>query len=62
MIKECKRHQWRIGAGIGGIVNGKLKTIGLNIWCWKCGKVIRAYNDVQGISKIKSRTTKARRR
>ncbi len=39
--KEC-RHRWRVGAGIGGIINGKFETIGLNIWCEKCSKKIKA--------------------
>lgn len=45
--KQC-RHDWRIGAGIGGFKrykNGKIKmkSFGLHIWCWKCGRKIHAY-------------------
>ena len=40
--KEC-RHKWIIGAGIGGIEKGKIKSIGLYIRCEKCNKIIKAY-------------------
>ncbi len=41
--KECKRHRWRVGSGIGDIIEGKIETIGLNIWCEKCDKKLVAY-------------------
>ena len=41
---ECKRHQWRVGSGIGSIEKGKIKSIGLNIWCQRCNKKLKAYN------------------
>lgn len=44
-MKECKRHKWRVGAGIGELVKGKLKTVGLHIWCEKCNKKIKARYD-----------------
>jgi len=44
MKKKC-RHKWKIGAGIGGIVKKKIKKIGLYIFCEKCRKTIRAYNQ-----------------
>ncbi len=39
--KECI-HKWRVGSGIGEIVNKKLVTTRLNIWCEKCNKKIKA--------------------
>lgn len=39
---ECKRHRWRVGSGIGGVRNNKIVTLGLNIWCEKCNKKIKA--------------------
>jgi len=41
-MKECKRHKWRIGAGIAEFVKGRLKKVGLHIWCEKCNKKIKA--------------------
>ena len=43
-MKECKRHDWRIGAWKGGIKNGKIVKLGKWIWCYKCGKKILAKN------------------
>jgi len=43
MIK-CRKHDWRVGAGIGEIVSGKIKATKICIWCWKCGKKIYAKN------------------
>jgi len=40
--KECKRHKWRIGAGVGELIGKKLITTKLNIWCEKCDKIIKA--------------------
>lgn len=42
-MKNCKKHRWRVGAGVGEIRNLKLVTTSLNIWCEKCGKKIVAY-------------------
>ncbi len=42
MKEECKRHKWRVGAGIGEIINKKIVTTKLNIWCERCDKVIKA--------------------
>ncbi len=39
--KEC-RHKWRVGSGIGELINKKLVTTKLNIWCEKCNKKIKA--------------------
>ena len=39
---ECKRHKWRVGSGIGELINKKIVTTKLNIWCEKCDKVIKA--------------------
>jgi len=44
VMKECKRHDWRIGAWKGGIKNGKIVKLGKWIWCYKCGKKILAKN------------------
>ena len=41
-MKECKRHKWKVGSGIGELVKGKIKRIGLNIWCENCNKKIKA--------------------
>ena len=40
--KECKRHKWRVGSGIGDLHEGKIKTIGLNIWCENCDRRLTA--------------------
>jgi len=39
---ECKRHSWRVGSGIGELINKKLVTTKLNIWCERCDKKIKA--------------------
>ena len=41
-MKECKRHKWRVGSGIGEFINKKLVTTKLNIWCERCNKKIKA--------------------
>lgn len=44
MKKECKRHDWRVGSFIGYITPlGMFSKKGINIWCYKCGKKIKAY-------------------
>ena len=42
-LKLCKRHDWRVGSFIGYLDTGKIKRRGLNIWCYKCSKKIKAY-------------------
>ena len=48
-MKECKRHDWRVGSFIGDIKRTKktdkiyLYKKGINVWCYKCGKKIKAY-------------------
>lgn len=42
--KEC-RHYWRVGSFIGGLRNGKIRKIGINIWCEKCSKRIIAHTN-----------------
>ena len=39
---ECKRHNWRVGSGIGELINKKFVTTKLNIWCERCDKKIKA--------------------
>ncbi len=48
-MNECKRHKWRVGSGIGELINKKLIKTKLNIWCEKCNKKIKAnyYSDFQ---------------
>ncbi len=41
-MKECKRHKWRVGSGVGEFINKKLITTKLNIWCEKCSRKIKA--------------------
>lgn len=48
---ECKRHDWRVGAYKGEIINGKVKKIGLWIWCFKCNKKILAYYKPKNVRK-----------
>jgi len=40
---ECKRHRWRVGSGNAGLINNKIETTSLNIWCERCGKRMKAY-------------------
>ena len=40
---ECKRHRWRVGSGNAELINKKIRTTSLNIWCEKCGKKFKAY-------------------
>jgi len=44
---DCKNHKWRAGSGNAEIVNGKLVTTSLNIWCENCDKKIKAYYSKQ---------------
>lgn len=41
-MKECKRHKWRVGSGIGELIGKRLIKTKLNIWCEKCDKKIKA--------------------
>lgn len=41
--QECKRHDWKVGSYIGGFKNKRIIKEGINIWCFKCGKKIKAY-------------------
>jgi len=43
MTKECKRHDWRVGSYIGYFIGKRIMKKGINVWCWKCGKRIKAY-------------------
>ena len=43
MSNECKRHKWRVGSGIAELIDGKIITTKLNIWCEKCSKKIKAH-------------------
>lgn len=43
LIKECKKHDWRVGAFIGAVAARKIHKKGVYIRCYKCGKEIRAY-------------------
>jgi len=52
---ECKRHRWRVGAGIGEVVNGKLKKTKLCIWCEKCNKKIYARYNAYGLDKWRNK-------
>jgi len=40
---ECKRHKWRVGSFIGGVKNKRIVKVGINIWCEKCDRRIKAY-------------------
>ena len=42
VLRQC-RHGWRMGSGIGSLEKGSIECIGRNIWCEKCGKMIKAY-------------------
>lgn len=42
-MKECKRHYWRVGSGIGEFDGKEIVEIGINIWCERCNKKLRAY-------------------
>jgi len=56
MENKCKRHKWRLGAGIGELINGKIIETKKIIWCEKCGKKIKVnvYSDYELI-KMKGR-------
>ena len=43
MGNECKRHKWRVGSGIAELIDGKIITTKLNIWCERCSKKIKAH-------------------
>jgi len=51
--KEC-RHKWRMGSGIGAIVNGKIISKGRNAWCEKCNKkiIVHYFSDDELSSEI----------
>lgn len=55
---KCKKHKWRVGSGIGKIRLGKIKKVGLNIWCEECDEVIQAkyepYDKYPMLKKTKS--------
>lgn len=55
MGKECKRHKWRVGSGIAEFINKKIVTTKLNIWCERCGKIIKA-NYFPDFELLKMRT------
>lgn len=38
--KECKRHDWRLGAKIGKLSNGKIVANKQVVLCFKCGEKI----------------------
>lgn len=41
-MKPCKKHDWRVGSFIGGFKGKRIIKKGLNIFCYKCGKKVRA--------------------
>ncbi len=57
--REC-RHKWRVGSGIGELVNKRIITTKLNIWCEKCDKRIKArYSpDITSNTPKQNKTTK----
>jgi hypothetical protein len=40
--KEC-RHKWRVGSFIGYFIGKQIRKKGINIWCERCHKKIKAY-------------------
>ena len=42
MRKECKRHDWRIGAKLARVVNMKIAPFYQVVFCFKCNKKIYA--------------------
>ncbi len=63
-MKECKRHKWRVGSQIAELINGKLVTTKLNIWCEKCSKVIKAnyYSVLFGVKTKQNQKVYKRRK
>ncbi len=49
--KECKKHKWMMGAGMGCMIVKKklISPLYRNIWCTKCDKTIKAnlYSDYE---------------
>ena len=45
MKKQCKIHKWRVRSKNGIIKNKKIVAESINIWCERCGKVIKAYYE-----------------
>lgn len=62
-MKECKRHKWRVGSGIAELMNKKIITTKLNIWCEKCNKKIKAsYFSENELSKYKKKKRRVKKK
>jgi len=51
-MKQCKIHRWRLGAGIAKFTaEGLSVTEYTVVWCERCDKRIKAYQEPKGFEK-----------